>query len=58
MSIFDYFFDVLNSSLSEPMYIRDDVEEGDIFDEDKYDYLVKLREGEKGRANFFPLYRA
>ena len=37
MSIFDYFFDVLNSSLSESMYIRDDVEEGDIFDEDKYD---------------------
>ena len=29
-----------------------------IFDEDKYNYLVKLREVEKGRANFFPLYRA
>ena len=29
-----------------------------IFDKDKYDYLVKLREGEKGRDNFFPLYRA
>ena len=27
-------------------------------DKDKYDYLVKLREGEKGRDNFFPLYRA
>ena len=29
-----------------------------VFDEDKYNYLVKFREGEKGRANFFPLYRA
>lgn len=29
-----------------------------VFDADKYDYLVKLREGEKGRDNFFPLYRA
>lgn len=29
-----------------------------VFDKDKYDYLVKLREGEKGRDNFFPLYRA
>lgn len=29
-----------------------------VFDEDKYNYLVKLREGEKGRDNFFPLYRA
>lgn len=35
--IFDYFFDVFNKSLREPMYIRDDVETGFLFDDDKYD---------------------
>ena len=35
--IFDYFFDVYNDSLSEPAYVRDDVEEGYIFDDDRYD---------------------
>lgn len=34
--IFDYFFNVYNSSLSEPMYIRDNVENGDPFDDDMY----------------------
>lgn len=34
--IFDYFFDVYNSSLSEPMYIRDNVKNGDLFDDDMY----------------------
>ena len=35
--IFDYFFDVFNSSLREPMYVRDSVETGYSFDDDKYD---------------------
>lgn len=35
--IFDYFFDVFNSSLREPMYVRDSVEVGYSFDDDKYD---------------------
>lgn len=35
--IFDYFFDVFNNSLREPMYVRDSVETGYLFDDDKYD---------------------
>lgn len=35
--IFDYFFDVFNRSLREPMYVRDIVEVGYSFDDDKYD---------------------
>lgn len=35
--IFDYFFEVFNSSLREPMYVRDSVEAGYLFDDDKYD---------------------
>ena len=35
--IFDYFFDVFNNSLREPMYVRDSVEVGYSFDDDKYD---------------------
>ena len=35
--IFDYFFDVFNSSLREPMYVRDSVEVGYSFDDEKYD---------------------
>ena len=35
--IFDYFFEVFNCSLQEPMYVRDNVEEGYSFDDDKYD---------------------
>lgn len=35
--IFDYFFDVFNNSLREPMYIRDNVETGYSFNDDKYD---------------------
>ena len=38
--IFDYFFDVFNSSLSEPMYMRDGVDRGYPFDDDKYDRSV------------------
>lgn len=34
--IFDYFFHIYNSSLSEPMYIRDNVDNGDPFDDDMY----------------------
>lgn len=34
--IFDYFFDVFNDSLPEPKYERDDVENGDDFDDDLY----------------------
>ena len=36
-SIFDYFFDVFNASLSEPKYKRDDVEIGDELDDDYHD---------------------
>lgn len=36
-NIFDYFFEVFNNLLNEPMYVRDDVEEGFLFDDDKYD---------------------
>ncbi len=35
--IFDYFFEIFNSSLREPMYVRDGVEVGYSFDDDKYD---------------------
>ena len=35
--IFDYFFEIFNSSLREPMYARDSVEVGYSFDDDKYD---------------------
>ena len=35
--IFDHFFDVFNNSLREPMYIRDNVEIGCLFDDDKHD---------------------
>lgn len=35
--IFDYFFDVFNSSLPETKFVRDDVEIGDYFDDDDYD---------------------
>lgn len=35
--IFDYFFDVFNHSLQNPMYVRDSVETGYSFDDDKYD---------------------
>lgn len=35
--LFDYFFDVFNRTLSEPMYERDSVETGYYFDDDKYD---------------------
>ena len=34
--IFDYFFHIYNSSLSEPMYIRDNVDNGDPFDDDMH----------------------
>lgn len=34
--IFDYFFHIYNSSLSEPMYIRDNVDNGDSFDDDMH----------------------
>ncbi len=37
IDIFDYFFDVFNGSLREPMYVRDNVEIGYSFDDDKYD---------------------
>lgn len=36
-AIFDYFFDVFNSSLSEEKYIRDDIEIGEEFDGDYLD---------------------
>lgn len=36
-SIFDYFFDVYNASLSEPKYKRDDVKIGDDLDDDYHD---------------------
>lgn len=35
--IFDYFFEIFNSSLREPVYSRDTVEAGYSFDDDKYD---------------------
>lgn len=35
--MFDYFFDIFNLTLSEPMYERDSVETGFYFDDDKYD---------------------
>ncbi len=35
--IFDYFFEIFNSSLRQPMYVRDNVEVGYSFDDDKYD---------------------
>ncbi len=38
--IFDYFFDVFNESLGEPVYVRDDVETGWLFDDDEYDRYI------------------
>lgn len=38
--IFDYFFDVFNESLGEPIYVRDDVETGWLFDDDEYDRYI------------------
>ena len=35
--IFDYFFEMFNNALSEPVYVRDEVEIGMVFDDDKYD---------------------
>ncbi len=35
--IFDYFFDIYNSSLAEPVYKRDEVEIGDDLDDDRHD---------------------
>lgn len=41
--IFDYFFDVFNNSLSKPMYVRDNVEIGYLFDDDKYNsFLIRF----------------
>jgi len=38
--IFDYFFDIFNNSLSEPMYVRDNVENGCFFNDDRYDRCI------------------
>lgn len=38
--IFDYFFDVFNNSLSEPVYERDKVEPGIVFDDEKFDRCI------------------
>lgn len=34
--VFDYAFNIYNSSLNHPMYTRDNVKEGDYFDEDRH----------------------
>lgn len=39
-NIFDYFFEIFNNSLSEPLYERDCVEPGYSFDDDKYDRCI------------------
>ena len=39
--IFDYFFDVFNHSLSEPVYERDKVEPGIIFDDEKFGQMYR-----------------